>query len=192
MKALAQDGAPGVTIDKLSAAVGMSKGSFYHHFGGIDGFKTALLEHFEAVHTTRFIDAVERQAPASPRLKIERLLDLVLAEHPTPEEPDVEIAMRAWAQQDPVVRAAQERVDRIRIAYLRDLWLALTADPDEASRMGQLLYLLLIGGGHVMPPLAAGELRRLYEMVLRRTPGERGPGARATTTTTTKSTRRRE
>lgn len=167
LRALARDGAGGVTIDKLAAALGLSKGSFYHHFTGIGGFKVALLDHFEAVHTRRFIDAIEGLPTASPRRKIERLLDMVLSEHPSSEQPDLEIATRAWAQQDAEVRAAQERVDRIRMSYLRDLWLALSGDAEEASQMGRLLYILLIGAGHVIPPLPAGELRRLYNLVLR-------------------------
>lgn len=170
LRALADAGAPGVTIDRLSATLKLSKGSFYHHFGGMGGFKAALLEHFEAVHTTRFIDAVERHVSASPRTKFERLLDMVLREHPKPNEPDVEIAMRAWAQQDLAVHAAQERVDRIRIGYLRGLWQALSGDDKDALPMGQLLYVLLIGAGHVIPPLPADELRRLYELVLRLAP----------------------
>lgn len=170
--ALAEGGAPGVTIDKLSARVGLSKGSFYHHFTGMPGFISALMAHFEAEHTTRFIEAVEGEAAASPRAKLEKLIAMVLREQPAAGTPDVEVAIRAWAQQDPVVRAAQQRVDRIRIGYLRDLWLALSGDAGEASRMGRLLYLILIGASHVIPPLPANELRRLYDLVLRLAPAD--------------------
>lgn len=170
LKALAEDGAPGVTIEKLSARVGLSKGSFYHHFTGMPGFKTALMAHFEVEHTTRFIDAVEGEGAASPREKIEELIAMVLSEQPLAGAPDVEVAMRAWAQQDPDVRAAQHRVDQIRIGYIRDLWLALSGDAGDASRMGQLLYLMLIGAGYVIPPLPANELRQLYDLVLRLAP----------------------
>ena len=175
LEALAEEGAPGVTIDKLAARVGLSKGSFYHHFSGMPGFTAALMAHFEAEHTTRFIEAVEAEATASPRAKLESLMAMVLREQPLAGAPDVEVALRAWAQQDPVVRAAQQRVDRIRINYLRDLWLGLSGDAGEASRMGQLLYLMLIGAGHVIPPLPADQLRQLYDLVLRLAPA--GPNS---------------
>lgn len=181
LKALAEDGAPGVTIDKLSARVGLSKGSFYHHFTSMPGFTAALMAHFEAEHTTRFIEAVEAEAAASPRAKLEKLLAMVLREQPSAGAPDVEVAIRAWAQQDPVVRAAQQRVDRIRIGYLRDLWLALSGDAGHALRMGQLLYLMLIGAGHVIPPLPAKQLRELYDLVLSLAPADQR-GARPRTT----------
>ncbi len=180
LKALAEEGAPGVTIDKLSARVGLSKGSFYHHFIGMRGFTTALMAHFEAEHTTRFIEAVEgeeAEGAASPRAKIEKLLAMVLREQPLAGVPDVEVAMRAWAQQDPDVRAAQHRVDQIRIAYLRDLWLALSGDAGDASQMGQLLYVILIGAGHVIPPLPPNDLRQLYDLALRLAPADT-PSAR--------------
>ncbi len=176
LKALAEHGPPGVTIDRLSARVGLSKGSFYHHFTGMPGFTTALMAHFEAEHTTRFIDAVDSDAAASPRAKIEKLLAMVLSEQPLAGAPDVEVAIRAWAQQNPDVRAAQQRVDQLRIRYLRDLWLALSGDAGDAARMGQLLYLILIGAGQVIPPLPANQLRRLYDLALRLAPAhERRP-----------------
>lgn len=169
---LAEEGARGVTIDRLAERVGLSKGSFYHHFRGMPGFKTALLAHFEAEHTTRFIDAVEHEGAATPRAKLERLLALVLSEEHVNHGPDVEVAMRAWAQQDLGVRAAQERVDQIRIDYVRDLWLVLGGNANEAVQMGQLIYLLLIGASHVIPPLPAAELRQLYDLVMRLAPAD--------------------
>lgn len=59
LRALIAEGAPGVKIDKLSDALGASKGSYYHHFGGARAFKLALLDQFEAANTTRYIDAME-------------------------------------------------------------------------------------------------------------------------------------
>ena len=58
LEMLARDGAPGVTIERLTAQLGLSKGSYYHHFKGAAGFRTALLEQFEAQFTTRLIDTV--------------------------------------------------------------------------------------------------------------------------------------
>lgn len=172
LAALADDGAPGVTIDKMSARLGASKGSYYHHFGSVQGFKLALLEHFEAEHTTRYIDAVEHEGPAAGGLsKLRRLLDLVIEAHPDDGRDDLEIGIRAWAQQDPDVYAAQERVDRARIGYLRDLWRSIGVDEVEAEQLGQLYGALLVGAAHVAPPLTAAQLRGIYELVLDRVSG---------------------
>ena len=166
---LAEQGAPGLTIEQLTGRLGLSKGSFYHHFAGMAGFKTALLAHFESEHTTRYIDLVEQEPSAPPMAKLRRLLDLILAED---RGPDVEIAVRAWAQQDGEARDMQERVDRARVGYVRSLWEGVSDDPDEAARISQLLYVILIGAGHVIPPIPRLELRRLYEVALRLAPSE--------------------
>lgn len=167
---LAADGAPALTIDRLSGALGLSKGSFYHHFDGMRGYTTALLSHFESEHTARFIEAVEQDPgePADKRLR--RLSELVLADE---EGPALEVAIRAWASQNPEVGAAQERVDRTRIDYLRGLWEQIGRGPEESQQLGEMLYLLLVGAGHVRPPLPAERLRALYDLVMRLTEPQR-------------------
>jgi AcrR family transcriptional regulator len=164
---LAADGAPAVTIERLTERLGLSKGSFYHHFKSTGGFRTALLAHFEALHTTRRIDAVEQDPTAPAAVKLDRLLTLILD---NADGADLEIAVRAWALQDDEVRAAQERVDRIRTEYLQSLCRGLDRpagreqlDPD---RLASLLYLTFIGAEQVLPPISRRELRGLYASIL--------------------------
>jgi AcrR family transcriptional regulator len=181
LRALTVQGATGITVDRLAARTKLTKGSFYHHFDGMPGYVAALMGSFEAEHTARFIAAAEADPAAPPSAKLARLLDLVLREYPSKRRPDVEVAIRAWAQQDAVVRAALERVDRIRVRYLRDLWLAQSGDRAEAESMGMLLYVMLIGAGYVLPPLTALRLARLYALVLppvRQASAVAGPQAR--------------
>lgn len=168
---LAEGGAPSLTIERLTGRLGVTKGSFYHHFRGLADFKSALLEYFEAEWTERYIAAVEA-TEAPPGAKLDQLLELVLADEPDPRESgpgaaDPEVAVRAWALQDPQVRAVQERVDRTRAEYLRALWRAAGGTDEEARLMGRVLYLVLVGAGHVVPPVPAGELRDIYRLLLR-------------------------
>lgn len=163
--ALEQHGAPGLTIERLLGQVGLSKGSFYHHFGGMPGYKTALLAHYEATYTTRYLDAVEQHPGATARAKLDTLLDLVMQE----DDHGLEVALRAWALQDPEVRRAQERIDRIRVEYLYGLWLELSHDEDEAALMSRLLYLIVIGGAQIIPYLPPEHLRPIYDFVLSHT-----------------------
>ena len=165
---LAEEGAPAVTIERLTGKLGVTKGSYYHHFKGAAGFRTALLEYFEAQFTTRLIDTVERQPEAEPWDKLQRLLKLVLSD---PDSAHLEIAVRAWALQDAEVRAAQERVDKARTAYLRELCRGLKSDVDP-DRLSQLLYLILIGAEQVLPSVPKSDLREIYAMTLRLATGE--------------------
>lgn len=154
LKLLAEQGAPAVTIERLLERMELSKGSFYHHFRGMPGFRTALLEYFEAERTTRFIDEVER-SDAGDKLRL--LLDLVLGPGPGPE---LEIAVRAWAMQDAEARAVQERIDRTRTDYLTKL--------SGDAGLARALYLIVVGGCQVVPPLKPAELRHALELTLGR------------------------
>jgi AcrR family transcriptional regulator len=162
LELLETEGAPALTIERLTGELGMTKGSFYHHFGSAAGFKQALLEYFEAQYTTRLIDTIESETTSSDK-KLQHLLLLVLAD---PDATSLEIAVRAWALQDPEVRAAQERVDKARTAYLKKLCRGLKADVDP-DRFAQLLYLILIGAEQVVPPIDKRDVRKIYDLVLR-------------------------
>lgn len=165
---LADEGAPAVTIERLTGKLGVTKGSYYHHFKGAAGYRTALLEYFEARFTARLIDTVEREPDAEPSAKLQHLLRLVLSDA---DKASLEIAVRAWALQDPEVRAAQERVDRARTEYLKELCRGLKTDVD-ADRFAELLYLIFIGAEQVLPPIAKNDLRDIYALTLRLATGE--------------------
>ena len=165
---LADEGAPAVTIERLTGKLGVTKGSYYHHFKGAAGYRTALLEYFEARFTTRLIDAVEREPDAEPSAKLQHLIRLVLSNQ---GHASLEIAVRAWALQDPEVRAAQERVDRARTEYLKGLCRGLKTEVD-ADRFAELLYLILIGAEQVLPPIDNSDLRDIYLLTLRLATGE--------------------
>ncbi|MGW1340464.1 TetR/AcrR family transcriptional regulator [Kribbella sp. NPDC002412] len=168
LELLAAEGAPAVTIERLTGKLGVTKGSYYHHFKGAAGFRTALLAYFEAQFTTRLIDTVESAPDAEPRAKLKHLMKLVLSD---PDSAELEIAVRAWALQDPEVRAAQERVDRARTEYLKGLCRGLKTDVDP-DRFAELLYLILIGAEQVLPSVRKDDLREIYAMTLRLATGE--------------------
>jgi len=169
LRLLADEGAPAVTIDRLTTQLGLSKGSYYHHFQGVGGFRTALLEHFEALFTTRLIDTVEQHPDATAEAKLVQLLELVLA---GPDDSKLEIAVRAWALQDGEARQAQERVDRTRTQYLQKLCRELESSLIAPDRLAELLYLILIGAEQVLPPVLSDKLRELYADTLRLATGK--------------------
>lgn len=155
LEILAAHGAPALTIERLTARLALTKGSFYHHFKGMGGYKTALLAYYEDQHTTRLIE--------QSKSDLRRLTDLVLQQG---VNTGLSVAMRAWAQQDEQVRQLQERVDHTRVDYLR----TLMRESDRDPALGQLVYLVLIGANHVIPPLPADELRGMWELILKAKP----------------------
>ncbi len=165
LKILGAAGPTGLTLDKLVAETGLSTGSFYHHFAGMDGYKRALLAHFEEVYTSRYIREVDAaDTGVSARERVDLLTELVLADDHTA---DLELAIRAWALDEPLAAAAKERVDGQRLAFLRSLLAASGRTPRAAADLADLLYLTLLGAGHVLPTVPPERVRELFEAILR-------------------------
>ena len=127
---LEEAGAEALTIESLTSRLGVTKGSFYHHFANYQDFQERLLEFWEEEGTLRIIQWAEQEA--SPPEKLARVMQASL--HPS----RLDVALRAWALQDEQVRVHQQRIDQLRLAYLEELAYAQTADRLAARRfLGQ-------------------------------------------------------
>lgn len=159
-KALAALGASALTIDGLTARLGVTKGSFYHHFGSLQGYIDALLDYYESQGTLNVIAVTEAEPNA--RAKLRRLLEITM-EGPL----NLEVAFRAWALQNAQAREVQARIDAQRMAYLVELCADITGNPAKAQALAQLLYMIYIGSQQVIPPLEPDIVQRLYREALR-------------------------
>lgn len=164
---LAAEGASGVRIDRIAARLGLSKGSFHHHFAGATGYKHDLLALYEA----RCVEALESAIAsagehASVRDVVSTLTELVGAEHSELYRVELDVAVRAWSTYDAEVRAVQQRIDTARVDALERVWRRAIPDGDGARRAATLPYLLAVGAAMVVPPVDADELHRLYEILL--------------------------
>lgn len=153
---LAEHGAAALTIEQLSGALAVTKGSFYHHFRGIGDYKTALLAFAEAAGTLAVIAETQQQATPAERLRF--LLGLVAA-----APPRLEIAVRAWAHDDPEARTMQARIDQQRLDYLAALCRQLAPDELRGQLMAQIAYLIYLGARAIQPPLTASALHALFD-----------------------------
>lgn len=161
LKVLVEAGPEALTIERMCRDLGITKGAFYHRFGSGQAFRKALLDHWEAKYTKRFI--VHSQQEVTPQAQLERLGQLVVDTHDGSEVP-----LRAWAQIDPFVRTYQERIDRRRIAYVTAL-LQATGLPAAEARTGALLYYAtLIGAAEMRPPATRAELAAMFAAITQR------------------------
>ena len=169
---LMTEGASGLRIDRLAARLGLSKGSFHHHFAGAHGYKIDLLHHLEDLLTSALEAAIAETAtePDAPRA-FAKLIEVTM----TPDEKDedgsqvyrqqLEIALRAWALTDADVAATQARIDRARVEGLSSLWRQFSATEEEVRLRALLPYVISLGASVIMPPLGLDELRKLYESI---------------------------
>jgi AcrR family transcriptional regulator len=151
---LAERGADGLTIAALCRSLGMTKGSFYHHFDGMPAFTTALLAYWEREHSDRLI-AVSKQA-ADPVTRIALLTDIAVS---LPHA--AESALRSWARSNPEVAAAQTRVDARRERHLVEAFRAVGLDRPTALLQARMAMALLVGA-QLRGTVGPRELRAMF------------------------------
>lgn len=156
---LMAEGFRSLTIARLLKAVGVTKGSFYHHFAGIDDYLASFLDYYEQDGTLNIIEICN--AEPTPR---KRLLKLIQISTSYPAR--ASIVMRVWAGEDARVREVQERTDARRLAYLEEQFRPITEDAELAKTLASLMYSILIGSEHTMPPLSDELQRNLFYTAL--------------------------
>lgn len=160
LQILVEHGAAMLTIERLTAHVGVTKGSFYHHFQGLSGYKHALLQHIELLALQRVQRPLPQQlSPAEPLASLLTAAEL--------DATDWEAPLRAWALQDDEVRAVQERIDSRRNAVVQTLCQQLVVDESRAKLMSHMAQALMIGSTQIQPPITPADRRRLFQELVR-------------------------
>lgn len=155
---LGEHGSEGMTIAVLCERLDVTKGSFYHHFGGLPGFVEGLLAYWEREHSDRLI-AISKAQP-DPSLRIATLTDMgVHLPHAS------ESAIRSWGRSNPEVAEVVARVDKRRERHLVDAVGALGVDRPHARLLGRIALSLLIGVQQREHPVDLKRLRQMFEEV---------------------------
>jgi AcrR family transcriptional regulator len=149
-------GSEALTIAVLCERLDVTKGSFYHHFGGMPGFVTQLLEYWEREHSEQLIKLSKAQPDAA--LRILTLTDMGVH---LPHGP--EAAIRAWARSSQEVAEVTARVDRRRERHLTDAIAAIGVERARARLLAHLGLTLLIGVQQREHPVDLKRLRAMFE-----------------------------
>jgi AcrR family transcriptional regulator len=150
-RALMADGDPRkVTIDALCKKLGTTTGSFYHHFGSLDGFVDALAADWSerAVAAMHAAIADVGDLRGTRRLVNEKIL---LQHH------QLEAAFRAWGRTSAAMRQAVQTVDQARFEASRTMVAALNPQltTAEIEACAEICVLILIGAQAHDPATAA-------------------------------------
>lgn len=154
---LREQGNSGVRVDRIAARLGLTKGSFHHHFTSIGEYRSALLSRYETAAGDAVDGAIAAVSPLAPREAL-----MALPAH-IAFDLRLDAAVRGWAFEDQAARAAQERVDAARLNALIALWNEILPDPARA-RIGALIpHLILVGGSAAFPPPSAHDIAEAFE-----------------------------
>jgi AcrR family transcriptional regulator len=155
---LGESGSEALTIALLCDRLEVTKGSFYHHFGGMPGFVTQLLDYWEREHSERLIKISKAQP--DPTLRIFTLTEMgVGLPHAS------EAAIRAWGRSSPEVAEATARVDRRRERHLVEAVSALGIDRARARVLARIALNVLVGVQQREQPVDLKRLRQMFEEV---------------------------
>jgi AcrR family transcriptional regulator len=163
LRALAAGGPDAVRIELLAQALGVTRGGFSWHFDDRRALLEEILDAWERASVDEVIARVESEA-GDARAKLRRLSALAAAG----DEPlRTDLAVRDWARREPAVAERLRRVDNRRVAYLRTLFGALSADADDVEARCLVFYSLWIGSHFIAADHGARRRADVVKLALR-------------------------
>jgi AcrR family transcriptional regulator len=163
LRALAAGGPDAVRIQLLAQELGVTKGGFYWHFDDRRALLEEILDAWERASVDEVIARVESEE-GDARAKLRRLSALA-ASGDDPLRTD--LAVRDWARREPAVAERLRRVDNRRVAYLRTLFGALSADADDVEARCLVFYSLWIGSHFIAADHGARRRADVVKLALR-------------------------
>jgi AcrR family transcriptional regulator len=156
MDLLAEGGLASVTIANLCERLGVTKGSFYHHFVGGPDFQQRLLAYWAEDRAAQLIEMVE--ATPNPLDRITMMKHMGVELHH-----EAESAIRAWARSDPRAAETQRRVDAEREGALTEAFVAAGIPRKKASTLAQIGLAILIGNQQQTSPVDRKRLAVMFD-----------------------------
>ena len=152
LDALRKGGVAAVRVERLAADVGVTKGSFYHHFRDRGALLDALLEFWSREMTDAEFERIQTlRGGLAARLLA--LAQDVLEKGMGRYDP----AIRGWARTDRKVAAAVAQVDRRRVRALAGFFEEGGFSAAEARTRARLFYTFLLGEPQVRAPAREGD-----------------------------------
>jgi AcrR family transcriptional regulator len=170
---LAEGGPPAVTVAALCSHLGVTKGSFYHHFTGIPDFLQRLLGYWERQVRQVALDAFEG-ADDTGLTEAAKLVATWGIHH------EAETAIRALARTDTCAAEVQRRVDDAREDGLVQLLVRIGVERSRARVLSRLGLAILIGTQQREHPVDRRQLQQTFDEYQRWV--EQAAGAGVTTT----------
>ena len=128
LEVLSMKGQAGLRIQSLSAALGVSRGSFYWHFKDRDDFIHALLDYWYEEYTAGAPAAVGRDS-GSAEERLTRLMRLVYDQNLTRHD----LTIRSLATLNSQFARTVRKADRFRLNFIESLFIEMGFAENELT-----------------------------------------------------------
>lgn len=156
---LSELGHGGLKLAEVCHRLGVTTGSFYHHFASWSVYTSELARYWMDARTLQKVELVK--AEPHPRRRIDMIIQIGLA---LPH--GAEAAIRAWSSADPEVHAVQAEVDQQRFDILYESALEVLHSERQARVFADWAMYLLVGYEQALLPRDSDALAWLAAQLL--------------------------
>lgn len=153
---LLEFGVESLSAEKMAAKLGVSRGSFHHHFGSRKGFHHALLDDWVEQNTLRIKRLNEGKTP------FEQIVGLSDFAWSLPHK--IDVAIRAWALYDDLAKEYQEKTDKLRLDYLTHLF-EQEYGKERARKAAEIIFYTFIGMQNHDPDPSDEKFRQFHSLI---------------------------
>jgi AcrR family transcriptional regulator len=146
-KLLRLGGIGAVKLQALTDELGLTTGSFYHHFSGMADYLDQLARHYGSDQPR---EALALADDPDPRVRLRRLHALSRDERAAP----LDTAMRDWAGSNPLAATAVHDADEILLRFIERAFVDLGYPGRAAQTRAALLF--SAGVARISPPWRVG------------------------------------
>lgn len=145
LEVLSELGHGGLKLAEVCNRLGVTTGSFYHHFASWSVYTSELARYWMNARTLQKAELI--RAEPHPRRRIDLIIQIGLA---LPH--GAEAAIRAWGSADPEVHAVQVEVDHQRFEILYESALEVLHEERQAQVFADWAMYLLVGYEQALLP----------------------------------------
>ncbi len=159
--AVVEGGFSAVRVLTLAEVIGVTRGSFYWHFGSQGELVDALIDRWCVQEAQRMQDFVVVR-PTDPVEALMGWVDALMHSAPGSDFPHMRfgLALRAFARRNEAAALRLEEIDKKRLKVLETVFRDLTPEPARARKFAIAYYLALGGAAQFLGTGSTGQMVR--------------------------------